>query len=177
MPEHFKKWVEKPQPLKEESLSSWMIRTALANLNSLSSLLDYIKVYYADSIIYDINEDYDFNWYYDLLEIFTTKTQVPMETLKKMSLSYLNFKVDEITKVKEDTSWRNSIFQELWFTKWKSVYGTGLRFCPLCLKEDGIPFFRNRWRLRYITFCPNHYCLMEKFWLNLKEEIKVVPLL
>lgn len=171
MSEGLKKWVENPQPLKDESLSSWMIRTALANLNSFSSLLDYIQDYYTDLNIDDINKDYDLNWYYILLDIFSSKTQVPIKLLKEMSLSYLNFKVDEITKVKEDISWRNSIFQELWFTRWKSTYGTGLRFCPLCLKEDKIPFFRNRWRLRYITFCPNHFCLLENKCPNCKSPI------
>ncbi len=31
-----------------------------------------------------------------------------------------------------------------------------LRFCPLCLKEDKIPYFRKFWRTRLATFCEKH---------------------
>jgi hypothetical protein len=171
MSKGLKKWAEKPSPLNNESLSSWMIRTALANLNSLSSLLDYIQDYYLDYKIYTINKDYDLEWFPDLMELFSDKTETPINSLKSMSLSHLNFKVDEITKVKDDSTWRNNIYQELWLTKWKSRYGTGLRFCPLCFKEDKTPFFKNRWRLRYITFCPDHKCLLENTCPNCNRYI------
>ncbi|MBD3216033.1 MAG: hypothetical protein GF311_25700, partial [Candidatus Lokiarchaeota archaeon] len=155
------KWNKSPHPLNGESISSWMIRTAQANLNSLSSLLDYIQDHYLDVRQFKINQDYDLNWFPSLFEVFSKKTEIAIDVLKRMSLSYLNFKVDEITKESSEGSWRNNIFQELWFTRWESRYGTGLRFCPMCLKEDPIAFFKNRWRLRYNTFCPDHKCLLE----------------
>jgi TniQ len=36
----------------------------------------------------------------------------------------------------------------------------GLRFCPVCLKEDEIPFFRKTWRLTFSTACVKHRCFL-----------------
>lgn len=31
-------------------------------------------------------------------------------------------------------------------------------YCPICLKNDDIPFFRLAWRLAFVTHCPQHNC-------------------
>lgn len=32
----------------------------------------------------------------------------------------------------------------------------GMQFCPYCLMEDSIPYFRRRWRLAFATICDRH---------------------
>jgi hypothetical protein len=34
--------------------------------------------------------------------------------------------------------------------------GYGLQFCPACLAEDEIPYFRKRWRVAFNTVCTKH---------------------
>jgi Zn ribbon nucleic-acid-binding protein len=34
--------------------------------------------------------------------------------------------------------------------------GHGLQFCPVCLAEDVIPYFRKRWRVAFNTVCTRH---------------------
>ena len=34
--------------------------------------------------------------------------------------------------------------------------GYGLQFCPACLVEDEIPYFRKRWRIAFYTVCTRH---------------------
>jgi hypothetical protein len=34
--------------------------------------------------------------------------------------------------------------------------GFGLQFCPACLAEDVIPYFRKQWRVAFVTICVRH---------------------
>lgn len=34
--------------------------------------------------------------------------------------------------------------------------GYGQQYCPKCLAEDPIPYFRRQWRLALVTYCPKH---------------------
>ena len=37
----------------------------------------------------------------------------------------------------------------------------GIQYCPLCLAEDDVPYFRRRWRLAFYIACGKHHCQME----------------
>lgn len=36
----------------------------------------------------------------------------------------------------------------------------GMQFCPLCLAEDEVPYFRKRWRVAFYTMCTKHQCMV-----------------
>jgi transcription elongation factor Elf1 len=36
----------------------------------------------------------------------------------------------------------------------------GIQFCPTCLSEGALPYFRRQWRLAFFTYCPVHNELM-----------------
>ena len=38
--------------------------------------------------------------------------------------------------------------------------GFGMQFCPACLAEDAVPYFRKQWRLALYTYCPIHRVLL-----------------
>jgi len=38
--------------------------------------------------------------------------------------------------------------------------GYGLQYCPACLAEDSIPYFRKRWRIAFYTVCTKHRTMM-----------------
>jgi hypothetical protein len=38
--------------------------------------------------------------------------------------------------------------------------GPGLQFCPYCLRDDPVPYFRLHWRVALLTFCERHHCLL-----------------
>lgn len=44
-------------------------------------------------------------------------------------------------------------------SEWKHK-GYGLQFCPACLAEDAVPYFRKRWRVAYYTWCPRHHAML-----------------
>ncbi len=144
-------WVGKPIPLKGESLSSWMIRTSLANLEKLSSLI-------GDLGYYPVQIDLDLNWKKDLIQFLSENTGIQKNILRKLSLYSLTRKINSFNRKNEKIL---RTYNDLWFTGWRKRTNNGLRFCPLCLKEDKIPFFRKKWRLSFITFCSDHNCFLE----------------
>lgn len=38
--------------------------------------------------------------------------------------------------------------------------GYGQQFCPQCLAEDKIPYFRRKWRLAFLVTCEKHHCYL-----------------
>ena len=38
--------------------------------------------------------------------------------------------------------------------------GFGMQYCPQCLLEDRIPYFRKEWRVAFVTTCPTHRCML-----------------
>lgn len=38
--------------------------------------------------------------------------------------------------------------------------GYGMQYCPRCLFEDRIPYFRKRWRVAFVTTCNHHQCML-----------------
>jgi len=41
----------------------------------------------------------------------------------------------------------------LYYRTWR---GNTLQFCPACLAEDAVPYFRRSWRLAFVTLCARH---------------------
>jgi hypothetical protein len=37
----------------------------------------------------------------------------------------------------------------------------GLQYCPLCLAEDKVPYYRRKWRLAFLTSCEKHHVLLQ----------------
>jgi hypothetical protein len=38
--------------------------------------------------------------------------------------------------------------------------GFGMQYCPQCLLEDQIPYFRKEWRVAFVTTCSRHQCML-----------------
>jgi len=38
--------------------------------------------------------------------------------------------------------------------------GHGLQFCPTCLAEDSVPYFRKHWRIALVTVCVKHHTML-----------------
>ncbi len=36
----------------------------------------------------------------------------------------------------------------------------GLQYCPVCLAEDEVPYFKKRWRVAFYTMCTKHQCMV-----------------
>lgn len=144
-------WIEEykfhivPKILPEELLSSWLTRTAFAHGRTLPLFItSYIKN--EGSALSRI--DLDFRYDEHLFEILADKSRLSPSDILKMSLrneeGYLFACNDCLYPPKQIRKLRD-----------KRTH-FGLMFCPLCLKEDAVPYFRKKWRYLFYNACPKH---------------------
>lgn len=146
-----KMWPIHPQPLTDEILSSWMIRLAHANRFKVH---DFYKLYFGkDKQIWTRDIDHlSPDW---LIKGLSTHTGVPVDSIKNMTLSSYEGIIFE--KYNQATVTRGILPLGI-YHRVRKFYG--LQFCPLCLAEDKIPYFRKHWRVAYITTCNFHNTIL-----------------
>jgi len=138
-----------PQPYPEEILSSWMVRLAFAN--------DFrLHPFYAGIIGYKQpiwNRDVDRRPTKALLQSLAHQTGQPVCQLQAMALQSLDGVLfDSPTAVTNPP----------WILPLGIVHRThnrfGMQFCPQCLLEDDVAYYRLQWRLAFHVICPLHGC-------------------
>lgn len=143
-----------PKPLKGELLSSWLVRIALMHRITPVTFMNIHFPFLKPDIW---SRDIDLFWGTnpDLLELLSYKSRISTEDLFQSTLNsyegYLNEKIYANTRNKLITSVIN---------RGRENKGKGLRFCPRCLKNDFIPYFRKEWRLSFVTTCLEHRCFL-----------------
>lgn len=127
-----------------------MTRISLANLADLHILVKLFNKKYSF--------DYDIEYDQSLIEKFAEKSSITEEELRKHSL------IEEKNKIEQciyEPSQNLKIYSTILFTSWSIKGKKPIRFCPKCLDEDEIPYFRKRWRYIFFPFCPIHDCFLE----------------
>ncbi|PJG65500.1 TniQ family protein [Acinetobacter seifertii] len=140
-----------PKPCSDELLSSWMLR--LAHANSIKAHTLYSSYFGHDKQIW--NRDIDVlapEWLiHGLMELSgATFQEVYATTLKK----YEGYVYDHII-VRTNT---HLLLSQGIYHRLRRLHG--LQYCPSCLAENHIPYFRSVWRLAFYTVCPLHNCLL-----------------
>ena len=143
------------KPLPDELLSSWLSRVAFEHNRKLSIFLTLFVRGEGSAIS---RTDIDFLHDEKLLEQLANKSTLSKKEIYKMSLrseeGYL-FTLNE-----------NSLYPSFQIRKLtdKRTHH-GLMFCPKCLKEDEIPYFRKKWRYNFYNVCPKHKIfLTDRCW-------------
>jgi len=132
-----------PQP--DELLSSWVLRTCHANATSLYSLLwHFKKSAYAQTDIDQCNNKSFLLWVAKKL-----KHPNGYKGVWKMSL----LPVKKIEVGFPHRSWIRGIDRRA--IKWRAF-----RYCPVCLRNDNRPYFRQYWRLDWYEVCHHHQVQM-----------------
>ena len=140
-----------PQPQKEELLSSWITR--LATENRLYSHVFLKQLFDFDEPV--LTRDLDRLESPALLQLISSATSHKIQSIEKLKLNSYEGEVFEHL---------NSIGNTHWVLPLKIYHrtrkGKGITYCPLCLKNDRIKYFRKSWRLAFVTFCNLHNCLL-----------------
>lgn len=148
---HGRLWPAHPKPLPDELLSSWMVRVAEANAIKLQTL---------SRMLYGTQRT---PWNRDIDRF------APKWLLKEICRhTGTNYWVAYQTTL---STYRNLLYSKRRLTgqlQWvlpNLSHGTrhdgfGMQFCPVCLAEDAIPYFRKQWRLALYTYCPNHQVML-----------------
>ena len=129
-----------PTPLPQELFSSWFIRTAYAHQthpHTFENLyLALPKKLFSKDIDVSIDQD-------------------TMQCIEKKC----RFTVDlsQLTMQSYDT-----YLQERVIPNGQNKYITTLRYCPECLREDKVPYFRKTWKILFSTLCMEHHCFLHE---------------
>lgn len=132
-----------PQP--DELLSSWVMRTCHANATSFYSLLwHHKKSSYAQTDI-DQCKNHEF------LSWLAEELKHPEGFKGVWNLSLLPIK--ELETEFPHRSWIRGIDRRAF--KWRAF-----RYCPVCLRNDERPYYRQYWRLDWYEVCHHHQVQM-----------------
>lgn len=134
-PSALTRWAIHPQPLPDETVTSWLVRGARANASSLQSWLAADAG--LDSV--SITSDFDRLDRPDYWERLSQRTAIVggVAALRAMSFLCLPTRV---------TSWLLS--------SRSAAKERRARWCPSCLATDTTPYFRRSWRWEWVAWCP-----------------------
>jgi hypothetical protein len=139
------------KPLPDELLSSWLIR--LAHGHGLKLQTFSAMVFGRDKSIW--NRDIDKQAPDWLITKLAELTGATAQTVLNTTLKSYEGVLYEHHQPNGNTKWVLPL----------GVYHRkrrchGLQYCPRCLKEDAVPYFRKRWRLALSTICTRHGCYL-----------------
>ena len=147
-----KPFIIRPKPQEDELLSSWLVRVALAHNTLPVSFMNMHFPKYKNIIF---SRDLDIWAPDDLLEAIQEKSQYGVDEIKAMTLkSYSGILAPKI-----EPNGRNLFISPI-KVRGRRNQSYGQRYCPLCLQEDHILYFRKKWRLSFVTVCPKHNCYL-----------------
>lgn len=138
----------KTRPLPDELLFSWIARLALSNA---SEPMTFSQITLPGQNIWSnsVNGGRQF---------YSAKILSQLVDLPEKNILYL------ITHYRLSKSY---IFEEQNYGRYillkSNIVGNNprnnwLQFCPICFKEDDIPYYRTYWRLSILTVCHKHHC-------------------
>ena len=137
-----------PHPQKDELLSSWLVRVALAHDTKPWSFYNMHFPKYKNIIF---SRDLDIWAPKDLLDKLVWKSRYTYEQIYNLTL-----RSDIGTLISEfNPSGCNKYFTYI-KNRGRSNQLYGQKYCPICLKEDEYPYFRKQWRLKGIMKCKKH---------------------
>ncbi|MFW2516364.1 TniQ family protein [Aliarcobacter butzleri] len=143
-----------PKPLEDELLSSWLTRVAIEHRRQLPIFLTLFVKKEGNQIS---RIDIDFLYDEKLFESLSNKSNLTKEDIFKMSLRSEEGYI---------FSCNNCLYPPLQIRKLtdKRTHN-GLMYCPKCLDEDKIPYFRKKWRYQFYNACPKHKVfLTDRCW-------------
>jgi len=148
-----KEFIIHPQPQQNELLSSWLVRVARANNVATTSFTNMHFKEYQKNILWQ--RDLDIWCPESLLEKLSHKSHLSKHQIFDMTLKSYEGKLRHKIHGKNRTHFIQSLGNYAHIKR-----NGGLRFCPLCLANDSIPYFRKEWRLSFYTACLEHKCFL-----------------
>jgi Zn ribbon nucleic-acid-binding protein len=129
-----------PSVLDDESFLSWFARTSyLHYIHPQTFLNTHFGLEYRDIF----KRDLDVALNNDLIKIFTKKTRNKIDILSLTLGKYTGY-----------------LYEDEIVNATNKMFISNMKFCPICLKKDKIPYFRQTWKLIFITVCAKHNCFL-----------------
>lgn len=140
-----------PIPFEDETLSSWMVRTAYAHKTHPHTFTNQYLNYRPHSFF--------------LTEPDITLTEQMIKTIEQKS----DNKIDVQSLMLKTYS---GYLQENIFDN-PNIFLCDLKYCPVCLREDKVPYFRKTWRVVFYNICHKHKCRMYEHCPECKTKLDI----
>lgn len=139
-------WPARPSPLTDESLSSWLIR--IANSQGLN-VVEFVKAAWPGRPL--LARDLDKFAPQDVVDRLASGVGVTSELAEGTTLRCFEGVLFERLVASGPSPWvlRAGVYNRV-------RYGHGQQWCPHCLAEDPIPYYRLPWRLSFSSTCGRH---------------------
>lgn len=148
-----KPFVITPLPLPDELFSSWLIRTAYAHHVHPRTFVNIHLNNIKGGSFFAVNAD-------------TCTEQNTLETLERKAHNILKLMPLTLTSY-------SGYLQEKIIGNGINKFLTTLRFCPVCLREDKVPYFRRSWHVVFNTICLKHLCYLYDSCPNCSTKLNI----
>lgn len=126
-----------PLPFEDETLSSWIVRTAYAHQTHPHTFTNQYLNYRKHSFFLAQS---DLILHENMIKIIEEKSYHKINIKSLMLTTYSGY-------LKESVYAKNS-----------TIFFTHQKYCPVCLRDDKIPYFRKKWRIVFYNICHKHQC-------------------
>ena len=144
-------WPVHLNPKRNEILSSWIVRNAIANA---CKIYTFSKFSIPGREIWARDVDKSADSY--IVNCLSNKTGKSKKTINQTLLS--SYK-GIISRQFDSTGFAPGILYLGVHHRRRKRFA--LQYCSKCLSEDDVPYFRKRWRLSYSVCCTEHGCLLK----------------
>lgn len=144
-------WPIRYKPLPDELLSSWLVRLARGHGLRVQTFCNLIF----GNQLQVWNRDIDRlgpNW---IVDVLAERTGTPIEVARATTLRSYEGRLYPVFLSSGVLQWITTL--QLFH---RTRQGFGMQYCPQCLFEDLVPYFRKEWRVAFITTCSRHQCMM-----------------
>lgn len=144
-----------PHPLDDELFSSWLARTSYSHHLHPQT---FFNVHFGLNNRNFLRRDIDCNYNKEIFDIFKYKSYNKIDINAMTLKSYSGY-----LQEKEIKNGMNRLF-------------CNLRYCPMCLNEDKVPYFRKAWKLAFNTACLKHNCFLYENCPQCKTPLKLTKM-
>lgn len=144
-------WPIRYKPLPDELLSSWLVRLARGHGLRVQTFCNLIF----GNQLQVWNRDIDRlgpDW---IVDVLSERTGTPIEVARATTLRSYEGRLYPVFRSSGALQWITTL-QMFHRTR----QGFGMQYCPQCLLEDQIPYFRKEWRVAFVTTCSRHKCML-----------------
>lgn len=150
---------------EDELLSSWLVRIALAHDTIPWSFYNMHFPEYKNIIF---SRDLDVWAPQKFLEKLAQKSNLPYQEIFNLTLqSYIGTLLPQF-----NPSGMNKYFSYI-KVRGRSNKLYGQKYCPKCLQENTLSYFKKEWRLKYIQTCKKHNLTLQDKCPNCNKPISI----
>lgn len=141
-----------PIPLEDEILSSWIVRVAYAHKTHPHTFVNQYLNYRPYSFFIS---ECDLTLDEAMINTIDEKCRYKIDLRSLMLITFSGY-------IQENIYYNNP-----------TIFFTHQKYCPICLREDKVPYFRKKWRVIFYNICHKHSCYLYEHCSSCKRKLDI----